>query len=436
MTHGKIDFAPDFLKNLATGAGYDSNSAISELLDNSIGANAKEIRITVLNNKFKIEDKGEYAGMDEKTLKKNFFYGGKSSTRSNNEAAGKFGVGGKTGIMSVIGDMDADVEITTHKKGSKPIYANWHVTRGRCNTYDIELLEDNSIPYGTTIEFNCAKNVDIESLINFVSVVYCWAIDEGTKIYINNILVTPSDPLYRHNHNVIKHNLFYSKTFKVNGKNVTINITAFNNGSIIPEEELHSWDCAKGKTKTVCTANRSGIYVRTGGRYYTLGDNFNKIMDCTTHASVDGLRIEVCIPKSLWDVIGITWNKGKEITPFTKIECFNTGDSETGITDYIRSVMTNFKNDKETPASKKAKKILNVIKKTIDGYNVDVIASGVKNGKFVKFDNNTIIFDISQMPASDKQIIGTINGIITSINAIIQIGSEHMIANMITNIKL
>ena len=72
----------------------------------------------------------------------------------------------------------------------------------------------------------------------------------------------------------------------------------------------------------------------------------------------------------------------------TKIEHFNTGDSETGITDYIRSVMTNFKNDKETPASKKAKKILNVINKTIDGYNVDVIASGMKNGKFVKLKYN------------------------------------------------
>lgn len=434
---GKIDYAPDFLKNLANGAGYDSNSAIAELVDNSMGAFSEIIKITAKNGRFKIEDYGENAGMDEKTLIKNFFFGGNSSTKGIEEAAGKFGVGGKTGIITIIGNnMDADAEITSHKKGAKPIYANWEVKRGRSNTYTYDFLNDDTIPYGTTIEFDYDNDIKIEEFIDFASVVYCWAINNGTKLYINDVFITPNDPLYRNNKNVTEKGLFTSKSFNVEGKNVEVNVTSFNCGNIIPEEELHSWDKGRGKTKSVLTANRSGIYVRTEGRYYTLGNNFDKIMGGTAHASLDGLRIEVCIPKSLWKTIGITWNKGKEITPFTKINSFNTGDVETGVADYIYSIMSSFKNNKETTDVKSASKITKVVDEIISDYNVEsikinVFASNTQKGKFVEYKDSTLFFDISHTSMRIKEIVGIVIGLSITIDTILKNENINLIENIV-----
>lgn len=71
--------ADDFLRSLSNGAGYDVYSAIRELLDNSLGANATKIEISIKDGKFKISDNGE--GMTEKILSKNFFCAGNSSTK-------------------------------------------------------------------------------------------------------------------------------------------------------------------------------------------------------------------------------------------------------------------------------------------------------------------------------------------------------------------
>lgn len=440
---GKIEYSSDFLKNLATGAGYDSNSnsAVAELLDNSIGAKADVIKITLSNGHFTIEDRGEDAGMDEKTLKKNFFYGGNSSTKKNEFAAGKFGVGGKTGIMSIIGDMDTDVEITTHKRGSKPIWANWQVKRGRSDTYDYEFLDDDTISYGTTIDFDCSKPIDVEELRNFISVTYCWEIERGVKIYVNDKLVTPNDPLYRNNKNVIEKGLYSSKTFKLFGMELQVNSTLFNKGNIIPEDELHSWDCGGRKKKSVLTANRSGIYLRTGGRYYTVGNNFDKLMGGTAHASLDGLRIELCIPKALWDIVGIMWNKGREITPFTKIDIFNTGNTDTGVTDYIHSKMINFKNGKETNAEKSANKISKIINDFVMSHNIDairveVIASNTKEGDFIKYKDNLLTFDISQCSMGQKELVSVFSTIVNMLDTIIKTGNENVIENIIANLNV
>lgn len=432
MFKGEIKYSADFLANLAIGAGYDSNSAVAELIDNSIGAKAEIIKITAKNERFRIEDYGRNCGMNELTLKRNFFYGGNSSTREDESAAGKFGVGGKTGILTIIGDIDADVEITTHKDGSKPIYAVWSVKRGRTDSYEYDFLKDESGPFGTTIEFNYSREINIEELVNFVSIVYCWAINNGTKIYINNIQVVANDPLYRYNRNVEEHGLFLTKTFNMKNGSVIVNSTSFNCGNVIPEEELHSWDKGNGKTKSVLTANRSGIYLRTDGRYYTLGGNFDKIMGGTAHASLDGLRIEVCIPKSLWKEIGITWNKGKEIVPFTKIESFVVDD---GICDYISSLMSSFKNGKETNDEKSANKINKSICEFIDNNRIDsigaiVVASNNNEGNFVEYEDDTLTFDISKTSMCQKEIFGFVKAVIISVDSIIK-GCDNYIVNEI-----
>ena len=433
----KLGYAADTVDVLTKGAGYDLNLAIAELIDNSIGADSDEIRITAYNGHFTIEDKGENAGMDEKTFKKNFFYVANSSTKKKKNAAGKFGIGGKTAIMAIKGDMECDVEITTHKKGSKPIWATWPIRRGRCDECEGEFLDDDTMPYGTTFDFDCANDIDTEALSNFISVRYCWAIKKGVKIYVNNTLVMPNDPLYRCNNNVIKNDLYSSKTFRVKGEEVEVNVVSFKSGNIIPEEELHSWDSGGSKKKSLSTANRSGIYVITEGRYYTTGNNFDTLMGGTAHASLDGLRIEVCIPKSLWNIIGMTWNKGEKLTPFTKIDAFNTGDVNTGVADYIRSVMSNFKNEKETTPEKNAKKVSKTIEDTINqcDINVKVIASDTKKGEFINYKDDILTFDISHTYMGRKEIEAVVNALIITFDSIIKNGQENTIGEIIMNLN-
>ena len=123
---------PNFERTLATKSAYESTTAVAELIDNSIGAKAHTIKINISGNRFSIADFGEDAGMNEITFEHNFFMNGASSTQNDSEAAGIFGVGGKTGILAIIGnEIATDVEFITHRKGYKPIYAKWEVTRGR-----------------------------------------------------------------------------------------------------------------------------------------------------------------------------------------------------------------------------------------------------------------------------------------------------------------
>lgn len=434
-----ITYDSQFLSNLAKGSGYDSNSAISELIDNSIGAGAECIRITVKNGVFRIEDSGEKTGMNEHMLISNFFVGGCSSTKIDDNAPGKFGIGGKAGIVTIVGDKDTDVTIVTHKKNCRPITAKWEVRRGRNNEYEYNVLEDDNSDYGTSIEFEHGIKIDVNELINHISITYCWAIHSGTKIYVNNNFVTPSDPLYRENRNVIKNKMFTSKRFKVCGEEVFVNVSSFINGNVIPEEELHSWDKGGGKQKSVSTANRSGIYVRTGGRYYTLGNNFDKIMGGTAHASLDGLRIELCIPKSLWEEIGVTWNKGKEVTPFTKIGIFRTDNPETGVFDYISYVMYNFRNNKKTNDGN-VRKVSDIICNICNSFELDslvpiVNTEGCESYDFVNYDGNNIIFDPENTNMNTNEIRGFATALCVAVDVMKKNGNEDLIYSFIEKIN-
>lgn len=435
MQKGHFEFSKDFLKGLSNGAGYDSNAAISELIDNSIGAGAKEIRITFADGHFKIQDFGDDAGMDEKTLKRNFFYGGASSTKSNPKAAGKFGIGGKTGILALIGSLPStDIEIFTHKKDRKPVYARWPYSTDYCDYFEIDVMNDDSVPYGTAIEFDYQSDISNDDLRKYVSVVYCWAIADGVKIYVNGSLIVPSDPLYRNNRNVIRNNIFSTKGFKILGEEVVVNITAFSESESIPSSELNGFDRDGRRMKTVLTANRSGIYLRTEGRYYTIGNNFDKVMGGTAHASMDGLRVEVILPKKLWSLIGITWNKGRDITPFKKVKAF----IDSGLYDYIWGRMREFSNRKKVSTAEKINHIQNSINSNLssphaDSIIVEVMASCEKQVPFVCLHNGKLTFDLSGTAMKNKkEISGTIRTLSIVVDSLIKSNNENLAKNIIS----
>ena len=430
---GKILTESNYLGDIANGAGYDNNMAFAELIDNGIGAGAKKIDFTIGENTLTYEDWGEDAGMNEAMLKKNYFMLGNSYTKAKADAPGKYGMGGKTGILTLIGPkLTTDVEITTHKKGYAPITATWEVCPGRYDNYRYwQLLIDNR-DYGTTITFKYDREIDIVSLKKYIGVMYCWAIKDGLEITINGEAIEPCDPLYRDNPNVVNNGLFKTKTFRVipikgKGCNVTVNVSAFNKEDIIPEEELHAWDSGGKKTRSLRTANRSGIYVRTGGRYYTLGNNFGKVMKRVQHPSLDGLRIEVCIPKQLWDEISITWNKGREVADFTKVYSLKTS----GVTDYIKSVMMNFSNHKKSTEEKGSDKLMKLIcelSDTPDTANDEfsVEAGANTNGKWIQHNGGKVNIDITKTDMSMKELKGAMSVLIPMYQALSKNGFGHL----------
>ena len=429
---GTFSMADDFLRSLSNGAGYDVYSAIRELLDNSLGANATKIEISIKDGKFKISDNGE--GMTEKILSKNFFCAGNSSTKNQKDAPGKFGIGGKTGILAIIGKkVSTDVMIETHKNGYSPIYGKWEITIGRSNRFEMNVGNDMQVPIGTTIEFEFENDIKINNVIRMIGVIY-WPLiaSNMVKFTVNNMEVYPSDPLYRNNKHVIENHIFKTKTINVLGEKIIINSTSFERGDIIPENERHNFDKGKGRSNSLSTAKQSGIYIMTAGRYYTLGENnFDKILGKVAHASLDGMRVEVHIPKKLWDKIGMTWNKGDKIKCFKQIPEFNE------VIDYILSLTIDFTNGKKNNSEKSANKINGILDTMHQDGDISIIHTKViaKNEEyFIKYNFVTkeIVFNVTYFSSiGQKELEGMIKSLAKTIDVIVKNDENSYLINEI-----
>lgn len=408
-------YEPDLITTLAEGAGYPSEIyEINEGIDNSIGAKAEIIHINVIDDYYlEIIDLGEESGMDEVAVRSNFCRYGNSSTSNENNAPGKFGIGIKAALIMLMGGREANGKfiLITHKKGCKPIMLEVPVYNGVPVGPKFTFLEDSTIPYGTKIKVKSFREIKVNEIKENVSVVYCWeAIENKTKFLVNGQEILPSDPFYRNNKNIINNNAFYSKEFKIKGEKVIVNCVELTEG-IIPDEEKNSFDNDNyiPKYKGYRCGKRSGIFIRTGGRYYTLGDNFNSIMGRTVHASCDGLRIEIIIPKSLWTLIGIIWNKAQHKKSFEHIPEFNTGDVDTGIYNYIDEIIAKYAAKNTTVDSKKInKKVKEIIEDASEEREYIAFETDEMNN-LIEFDEETNTFHFNnekyaELYKDDKEI--------------------------------
>ena len=355
-----------------------------------------------------------------------------------------FGLGGVGGYVaealtrSATGKIDiVDFDTITPTNLNRQIIA-LHSTLGRYKTDvmkermldinpEIE-IETYNLFYDakTSIEFDCETDrIKINNLMSYISVTYCWAINSGIRIYVNDIAVLPSDPLYRTNGNVKKWKIFSSKSFSVAGEKVTVNITQFDTEHALPEYQLNSFDNSNNKKKTVLTANRCGIFVKTEFRYYTFGNNFDEVLGGTNHASLDGLRVEVDIPKSLWDLIGITWNKGKNIIPFSNIAAFSTGDINTGVFDYIKSVASRFRNGKDYISERSIKSYKERLSDSLMDYgrskiSVNVVSNEEQAMPFATLKKNNLTFNILASPMRKSEMLGAMKTLTMVVNTLVE----------------
>jgi hypothetical protein len=124
---------PEYLIKSIAEQGYSLESALADLMDNSISANADKIEVLIKMDQepftLFLADNGD--GMDEETLKVNMHFPSTSPTNlRNSNDLGRFGLGMKTASFS----QTRKFTVISRKKGT---------TRYSGRTWDIEILKNN-----------------------------------------------------------------------------------------------------------------------------------------------------------------------------------------------------------------------------------------------------------------------------------------------------
>ena len=141
---------PEYLVKSIAEQGYSLESALADLIDNSISANAKQVEVLVKTDRepfiLYLTDNGN--GMNEETLKSSMHFPSTSPDFSRNlNDLGRFGLGMKTASFS----QTRKFTVLAREKGSKQY-------RGR--TWDLEALKDNKwqVIVNTTLEIEDILN--------------------------------------------------------------------------------------------------------------------------------------------------------------------------------------------------------------------------------------------------------------------------------------
>ncbi|WP_372998315.1 ATP-binding protein [Sulfurimonas sp.] len=124
---------PEYLIKSIAEQGYSLESALADLIDNSISANANQVEVLIKTDKepfiLYLTDNGD--GMDEEALKASMHFPSTSpDTTRKSDDLGRFGLGMKTASFS----QTRKFTVLAKKKGSKKYHAR---------TWDLNALKDN-----------------------------------------------------------------------------------------------------------------------------------------------------------------------------------------------------------------------------------------------------------------------------------------------------
>ena len=378
---------------------YDEETALNEYVANSIDAIKKRIEIlgkdlpekkidiTFNDGEVIIKDNG--VGMDIDEIKNNFFHKSDSRKATSSSMIGNFGFGAKLAFPYLCRENGKSqmMEIFSHKEGQKPINATWCPNNKVSDEYLYGFCE-KEMEIGSEIHLHITRNkgFNVENYINKISQTFYEIIDDGIDITVDGKYVNPNDPLYRKNKKVIENSLFHQKEFLVKGEKVIVSYTEFFNEKILDKDELNPIDLVTDGGLVSTTT--SGFYFKTNGQYFTKGNNLSNILGKVYHADCNGLRIEISIPKCLWDCLGMTYNKNGIVKDFSKIEEFKE------VYLYVINIADSFK-EKKSSENKETKKDKG-IEKSLMGINhtISTISYNSDTDSIVTLeDNNNVVIN-------------------------------------------
>ena len=355
-----FSFGTDFIKSVSDNSDYTIRTAIDELIDNALAANATEINCSIYADEygktvFKITDNGD--GMSPDDFKNKFLVFGDSSNKNSEKASSFFGIGGKTGTI-FLSKAGGDIEIVTHKNGYPTCMVLW----GKGSSPKLR-VEDNNQPFGTTIIIkDCILDVDNDAgkLINYIGVDYYPTLSKRNDVVIrmNGNKVKPIDPLYR---NVLSEEHYKYAQVKIDGIECPITFVTFNDNKL-KKEQIHEYDkmfCKKTSNALTTTAT-SGLYFVYGGRYIAFGGNI-RLLGLENHTTYNGNRAEIILTKEMASLLKVKWNKSGLSLTLDKNN--NTKDLLTVLKDLFKqNVKSKTEKNKDTEKKKDSQQFNNMKK--------------------------------------------------------------------------
>lgn len=236
-----IPFAPSLIESMRS-LGYSFESAIADIVDNSISANADKIDIKVsLENKPYIIIFDNGCGMNKIELEEAMRYGSKNPLEKRATTdLGRFGLGLKSASLSQC----RRLVVVSKKEGELSCYSwdldhiiesnSWSMigyTNKELNTFpEIEMF--NNVETGTYVLLDQFDRIEeatnnlhktltnkIDSMINHLALVFHRFLERKVEIYVNNKKIDGRDPfLSNHKATQIKR----SQNVNVNGVNIVV----------------------------------------------------------------------------------------------------------------------------------------------------------------------------------------------------------------------
>lgn len=337
----QITFSKRFILQTLKSSGYDSYTAIYELIDNCKDADSTKVVITYDKDKkiLVVEDNGK--GMSEKELLDAMDFGAEREYFEDN--VGYFGVGMKTSILNLF-DKDEDqkcVAFIDTFDGNNSTKISW---KPMISPFDVYGDKSTKKTKGTRIEIHNVKNFYAASLKKNLGVIYFPSknsdflieIVELVDDKITETVVEYNDPLYRDISNL---NTNYVEAIVADEK-IQINAVVLSDTI-----EKHSWDSAKG-----FNYDKGGVYFIYGGRYIEYGGTFG----ATTYQDpwFSKTRMEVRIPKNLTETFGVKFNKTRGIVSLENPEL---GDLKRKVKDLLNWGAATRKKENTKQASEEMK---------------------------------------------------------------------------------
>jgi hypothetical protein len=300
--------------------GYDFNSAAADIIDNSIAANATEVKVCIdlLQDGRKLVYFGDNGdGMDSATLHQAMRYG--SPIRLNPKSLGKFGIGLKTASTSVCKKLTVISRKSANDEFCKLSWDlehvntknSWEMLKDPATNDELEIFDqicgkkgtlvvwsncdrllqkDYEVP-GGALEQQAIKRLAV-NLDKHVSLVYHRFLDvtdereRNVRILINNIEVKPWNPFYPERSEQILHESKQEIIIEPSDGESTDRIAKVR-AWVLP----HSRDISKEEESKARISNRAqGFYIYREGRLIQDGGWLNVFGPPEPHSSL--LRIE------------------------------------------------------------------------------------------------------------------------------------------------
>ena len=347
-----------FSQQAIRSMGWDLQSSLAEVIDNSIDAGANNISITRTTQgsglwTYVVEDDG--CGMDAETMETALELS--PDLQYGSSAIGHFGVGLNASIFNITSF--GDVELKSNKDGEETTI--YYSTDNVAHTKPSVTTTKNS--NGTIITFpNSTSNPNEATIMKYLGATYLPAHLRNPKLKItfNGKEIYFLDPLYREEKVGFKE---LRLDFDVDGHQVDIVARLFDDTF----DQFSSYDKKKNNSKGSWSKDNAGIYYRVNNRYVSLGDG--DFYNVSYQMLYNQLRIEVNIPKELIETFGIGTNKSKVFIDSTKSELAKYDHEFKTIMKWWKSNSKWGKSNKITPSQlanlqKALQMVNNQIKKT------------------------------------------------------------------------